>query len=144
LHPSKLVREFGAGLWVAVRGIERRDQHPVHRRLDIAALRVDRFARQLRARDNRLAIAGEDSDAIPRLLAAPGRAIARFPERGLRKLRIRSLELLKRDGVGLSGAQPVEQVDEALVDIVDVESSDFHPARTVIAEVCVTRAAWRS
>src|SRR5215831_2819844 len=144
LHPSKLVREFGAGLWVAVRGIERRDQYPVHGRLDIAALRVNRFARQLRARDNGLAIAGENSDAIPRLLAAPNRAVARFRKRGLRKLRICSLELLKRDDVGLSGAQPVEQVDEALVDIVNVEGRDFHPARTVIAEVRVTRAAWRS
>ena len=141
LHPGELVREFRAGLWVAVRGIERRDQHPLHRRLDIAALRVNRFTRQLRARDNGLAIAGEDSDAIPRLLAAPSRAITCFRERGLRKLRIRSLELLKRDDIGFSGAQPVEQVGEALVDVVNVEGRDFHAARTVITEVRSTRAA---
>src|SRR5262249_41777800 len=107
LHPSKLVREFGAGLWVAVRGIERRDQHAVPRRLDVAALRVYGVARQLRARDNGLEIAGEDGDAIPRPLTAPSRAITRFRERGLWKLRIRSLEFLQRDNIGLGGAQPV-------------------------------------
>src|SRR5437870_7515622 len=73
LHPSELIREFGARLWVAVRGIERRDQHAMHRRLDIAALFVSRIARQLRARDNGLAIAAEDGDSVPRLLAAPSR-----------------------------------------------------------------------
>ena len=77
-------------------------------------------------------------------MAAPNRAVARFRKRGLRKLRIRSLELLERDGVGLSGPQPVEQVGEALVDIVNVEGRDFNPVRAVIAEVCVARAAWRS
>src|SRR6516164_1879747 len=81
LHPSKLVREFGAGLWVAVRRIERRDQHPVHRRLDVAALPVYGFARQLSVRDNGLEIAGEDSDPIPRPLTAPSRAITPFRER---------------------------------------------------------------
>src|SRR5215813_14431020 len=75
LHPSELIREFGARLWVAVRGIERRDQHAMHRRLDIAALGVSWIAGQLRARDDGLAIAAEDGDAVPRLLAAPNRAI---------------------------------------------------------------------
>src|SRR5215813_8889462 len=91
LHPSKLVREFGAGLWVAVRRIERGDEYAVHRCLDVAALRVAGFARQLRARDDGLAISAEDSDSVPRLLAAPSRAITRFRERRLRKLRIRRL-----------------------------------------------------
>ncbi len=140
-HPSELIREFGARLWVAVRGIERRDQHAMHRRLDIAALCVSRIARQLRARDNGLTIAAEDGDSAPRLLAAPSRAITRFRERRLRKLRIRRLEFLKRDDIGLRGAQPVQEVGEALVDIVDVEGRDFHPAPHSECEVRSTRTA---
>ena len=65
LHPSKLVREFGTGLRVAVRRVERRDQHAAHGRLDIAALGLGAVARQLGARNDRLAAAGEDRDSIP-------------------------------------------------------------------------------
>ena len=51
-----------------------------------------------------------------------------FVERGdgFRAGRVRSLELLQRDDIGLGGAQPVEQIGEALVDIVNVEGRDFH------------------
>ena len=68
LHPRELVGEFRAGLRVAVRRIERRDEHAVHRRLDVAALGVGGIAGQLGARDDRLAVAREDGDAVPGFL----------------------------------------------------------------------------
>ena len=55
LDPGELVVEFRSGLRVAVRRVERGDQHAVDRGLDVAALRVVRIARQLGARHDRLA-----------------------------------------------------------------------------------------
>ena len=46
LHPGELVFEFRSRLRVAVGRIERRDQHAVHRRLDVAALPIVRIAGQ--------------------------------------------------------------------------------------------------
>ncbi len=69
----------------------------------------------MRAREDGLAAAGEDGDAVPRFFAAPDRAITRLLERGFGKLRIRRLKLLQRDDVGLGAAQPREQVGEPVI-----------------------------
>ena len=80
-HPGELVVELRTGLRVAVRRIERGDQHAVDRGLDVAALVVGRIARQLGARDDRRRAARQDRDAVPGLLPAPDRAVARPPDR---------------------------------------------------------------
>jgi hypothetical protein len=80
LHPGELVGKFGLG--VPVRRIERGDQDAVDRSLNIAALPVGRIAGQARAGYDRLAVAGQDGNAVPRFLAAPGRAVAGFASCG--------------------------------------------------------------
>ena len=57
LHPGELVFEFRAWLRVAVRRIERRDQHAVHGCLDVATLRIGGITGQRGARDDWLTIA---------------------------------------------------------------------------------------
>jgi hypothetical protein len=94
-HPGELVGEFRTGLRVSVRRIERGHDHPVHGRFDVAALFVVGIARQLGLRDDRLGIAGEDRDTVPRLLAAQGDAVSCFLDRRSRKLLIRRLQLLE-------------------------------------------------
>ena len=71
LHPDELVFEFRSWLGVAVRCIEIRNQHAIDRCFDVAALRIVGITRQRSARDNGLAAAGEDGDAVPRLLPPP-------------------------------------------------------------------------
>ena len=64
-HPGKLVREFWAGLRVAVGRVQRGHQHAIHCRLQVAALAVSGISRQLGLRDDGLATAGEDGNAVP-------------------------------------------------------------------------------
>jgi hypothetical protein len=48
--------------------------------------------------------------------------ITRLPERLRRELGVRGFELLKAHDVGLGFAKPVQQVRQATVDVVDVET----------------------
>ncbi len=95
LHPGELVVELGARLRVAVGRVEGGDQHAFECRLDVAALRVCRIARELGARDDRRSPAAENGDAVPTLLAFPHCLVARTPDRGGRKLSIGGLQLLR-------------------------------------------------
>ena len=65
LHPGELVVEFWAGLRVPVGPIQRGYEHAVHRRLDIATLRVGGITGQFGACYNRFAIASQNGHAIP-------------------------------------------------------------------------------
>ena len=100
-EPAQLVVEFRAGRRIAVGQIEAADQHAVHRRLDIAAVRVIRIARQAAPGLDRVGTSREDGDAVPALLAVPDRAVAGAPDRGLRELLVRRLQLLQADHVRL-------------------------------------------
>ena len=124
--PGQLVVELRPRRRIAVRRIEAADQHPRHRRLDIARLRVGRVARQRVARQHRLRAAREDRDPVPRPLPAPDRAVARRRQRRRRKVRIRRLQLLQADHVGRRLLQPREQVRQPLHHVVDVERRDPH------------------
>ena len=128
LHPGELVGEFRARLRIAVRRIERGDQHAVDRGLDVSALLVARIAGKPVARQDRLRVAGEDSNAVPSLLAAPDRAIAGLLDCVFGKIAVGSLQLLERDDVRLGRLEPRQKIGEALVDIVDVEGRDLHAA----------------
>jgi hypothetical protein len=55
--------------------------------------------------------------------------IARLPDCLRRKLGVRGFELLKADNVGLGFAEPVHEVRQATVDIVDIEAGDLHLLR---------------
>jgi hypothetical protein len=68
----------------------------------------------------------EDRNAVPALLAAPYRMIVRLPDCLRRKVGVRSLQFLKADNVGFRFAKPVKQIRQAAVDVVDVETGDFH------------------
>ena len=77
LEPSKLVIKFRPWLRIAVRQVDRGNEHALHSRLDVPALGVGGIARQLRPRDDRVGALREDRNAIPALLSAPRRAVAR-------------------------------------------------------------------
>src|SRR5262249_24208595 len=126
LHPRELVREFGPGLRVAVRRVERRDNDAIHRSLQVAALRIGGITRESSLRHDRLAATPENGDPVPGLFSAPRRAVGCLLDCGSGKLGIRRLQLLQRDHVGLGYTQPVQEIGEALVDVVDVEGRDLH------------------
>ena len=128
LHPGELVSEFRAGLRIAVRRIERGDQHAVDRGLDVSALTVARITGEPIARQDRLRVAGKNGDAIPSLLAAPDGAVSGLLDCVFGKIAVGSLQLLKRDDVRLGRLEPRQKIGEALVDIVDVEGRDLHAA----------------
>ena len=129
LQPSELVIEFGTGLRVSVRSVDRGDEHAVNGRLEIAALPVGGVAWQVHAGHHRRP-PREDRHAVPALLAAPYRLITGLPDCVRRKLGVRGFEFLKADDVGLGLAKPAEQVRQATVDVVDVETGDLHRSAT--------------
>src|SRR5215212_9959782 len=91
LEPSEFVVELRPGRRIAVRQIEAADDDAGNCRLDIAALRVLKLARQPTPGLGWIGAAGEDCDAIPTLLAVPDRAVAgvtkgRSREKLLRRL----------------------------------------------------------
>ena len=106
LEPGELVVEFRPRLRVAVRRIERGDQHAVDRGLDIAALFVVGIARQFGAGDDRHHAARQDRDAVPGLLAAPHRLVAGLAQRIGGKLAVGGFQFLQAGDVGLGAAQP--------------------------------------
>ena len=126
LRPGELVVELGTRLRIAVRCVERGDQNAVHCRGDVAALLILRIAGKRRVRDDRLAVARKDGHAIPGFLPAPDGAVSRLLDRVLREFQIRRLQFLQTDDFRARGAQPVEQIFQPLVDVVDVESGDLH------------------
>ena len=128
LHPPELVRKFRARLGIAVRRIERGDEHAVDRGLDVPALTVGWVTGELIARQDGLSVAGKDGDAVPRFLAPPDRAISGLLDCAFREVAVGSLQLLKRDDVRLGRLEPRQKIGEALVDIVDVEGRDLHAA----------------
>ena len=129
LEPAQLVVELRAGRRVAVRQVEAADQHPVHRRLDVAAVGVVGIAGEAAAGLVRLGAARQDGDAVPALLALPDRAIAGGPDRRFRELLGRRLQLLQADHVGRRFLQPAQQHRQPAVDAVDVEGGDLHRPR---------------
>jgi hypothetical protein len=46
-----------------------------------------------------------------------------------RKLGVRRFELLKAHDVGLGFAEPIQQVRQATVDVVDIKTGDLHRFR---------------
>ena len=85
LHPRELVVEFRSGLRIAVRRIERADEHAVHRRLDVAALRVGWIAGQRGRVRTGSPSAGENGNAVPGFLPAPDGAVACLFDRSFGK-----------------------------------------------------------
>jgi hypothetical protein len=55
--------------------------------------------------------------------------ITRLPDCLGRELGVRGFELLKAHNVGLGFAEPVHEVRQATVDVVDIEASDLHRFR---------------
>jgi hypothetical protein len=55
--------------------------------------------------------------------------IARLPDCLRRELGVRGFDFLKAHDVGLSLAKPVEQIRQATVDVVDIETGDLHRFR---------------
>ena len=79
LEPSELVIEFGTGLGVSIGSVDRGNEHAVDGGLEIAALPVGRVARQVHASHNR-SPSRKNRHAVPALLAAAYRLIARLPD----------------------------------------------------------------
>jgi hypothetical protein len=130
-------RRRPAGLRVSIGSVDRSDKHAIYRRLDIAALAIGGVAWQIQAGHHRRP-PREDRHAVPALLAPPNRLVARLPDCVRRELGVCGFELLKAHDVGLGFAKPVQQVRQATVDVVDVETGDLHRSATD------TRQSWRS
>src|SRR5829696_9383346 len=127
-EPSEFVVELRPGRRIAVRQIEAADDDAGNCRLDIAALRVLKLARQPTPGLGWICAAGEDCDAIPTLLAVPDRAIAGVTKRRSREPLLRRLQFLQTDDVWRGLGEPAQEYRQAAVDAVDVEGSDLHPS----------------
>ena len=125
LEPSELIIEFRAGSGVSIGSVDRGDEHAVDGCLEIAALPVGGIAWQVHASHNR-SPSRKNRHAAPALLPAAYRMIARLPDCLRREFAVRGFELLKAHDVGLSFAKPVQQVRQAAVDVVDIETGDLH------------------
>jgi hypothetical protein len=128
LQPGELVIEFRAGLGVSIGSVDRCDEQAVDGRLEIAALPIGGITWQVHASHNR-SPSRENRYAVPTPLAAAYRMIARLPDCLRWELGVRGFDFLKAHDVGLSFAKPVEQVRQATVDVVDIETGDLHRFR---------------
>lgn len=63
----------------------------------------------------------QNGNAVPRSLALPHGEIARFEKIGLEKVTRFTFQFLKANDVRLALPQPLQEVWQALVDVVDVE-----------------------
>src|SRR5690606_16458836 len=81
--------------------------------------------RQPTAHLQRLAVAGEDGDAVPRGLAMVQATIARRLQGLAGEVLVSGLELLQAGDVGLFARQPGEQPGQAAADAVEVEGGDL-------------------
>src|SRR5215207_6348424 len=88
-------------------------EHAVHRRFDVAALRIVGFAWKLAAGLGWLGSSGEDSNAVPARLAQPNGAVAGLPYRAVRELLLLRLQLLQADHVRCGLREPSLENGEA-------------------------------
>src|SRR3984957_17841054 len=128
LEPSELVIEFGTGLGVSTGSVDRGDEQAVDGCLEIAALPIGGVTWQVHASHHRNP-SRENRYAVPTLLAAGYRMIARLADCLRWELGVRGFDFLKAHDVGLSFAKPVEQVRQATVDVVDIKTGDLHRFR---------------
>src|SRR5690606_7335060 len=126
LEPCELVVELRPGLRIAVRQIQRRDDEPLRPRLDVAAVRVVRIARDASPALDGLLALREDRDAVPRALAVPDRAVAEGLDRLDRKRLVRRFQLLEAGDVGRFLLEPLEETGQPGAYAVDVERCDLH------------------
>jgi hypothetical protein len=125
LEPSELVIEFGTGLGVSIGSVDRGDEHAIDRRLEIPALLIGgcRLASPSESQPEPIAL---ESHTVPATLVAANRMISCLLDCLRRKLGVRGFELLKAHDVGLGFAKPADQVRQATIDVVDVETGDLH------------------
>jgi hypothetical protein len=71
-------------------------------------------------------MAREDCNTVPALLTAPNRLISRSLDLRNGELRVRCLELLQTDDIRLGGTQPIQQVRQAALNVIDVEGGNLH------------------
>lgn len=129
LEPAQLVVELRSRLRVAVGQVQAADDEPVRGHFQVAALRVLAVAGQGAAALDRLGVAREHGDAVPRALADPARAIARALDLLARKAFVGRLELLQAGDIGAFALEPLQQVRQPRADAVDVEGGDLEPSR---------------
>jgi hypothetical protein len=125
LEPGQLVGEFRPRLRVAVWQIDAADQDAAHGGLDVAGLRILGVPGQLSTGEDRICVAGENRDAVPRPLTPPHRAVSSPPQDVFGKRPILDLQLLQADDVRLTVGEPSKEVLQSFVDIVDVERGDL-------------------
>jgi hypothetical protein len=129
-EPGQLVVEFRPRLGVAVGQVQAPNQYAVHGGFQIATLLSVRITGQAPSTLQRLRIARQNGDAVPRRLAMPDRPVAHGLERTGRKILVGSLELLKTDDVRFFAFEPRKEVGLVGTNTVDVERRDlefFHP-----------------
>lgn len=110
--------------------IEAADQRALHRRLDIAALRVVGVARQGTPSLDRVDALGENCDPVPAPLPMPHGSVPGGLNGRCRELVVASLELLEADHIRLGCLEPPQQDGKPAGDAIDVEGGDLHGLMT--------------
>ena len=126
VEPFELVIKFRARLRVAVRQIDRSDRDALDSGFDVPALPIIDITGQHISDKNRLALPGEDGDAVPGPLALPDCVVSRLSDRIDGEVAVRAFQLLKAHDVRRGGGEPSQQVRKATIDVVNVESCDPH------------------
>src|SRR5262249_36864783 len=109
----------------------------------VTGIRVTRISGQFGSRQHRFPMAREDCHTVPVLLTAPDRFVSRTLNLYDGELRVRCLELLQADDIRLGGAQPVQQVRQAALNVVDVERGNLHAHKIAESNLCLERRASR-
>ncbi len=126
VEPRELVVELRSGGRIAVGQIEAGDDHPVHRRLDVAAVQVVRICGESSADLMQLPAARQDRHAVPARLSLPHRLIAERRDRLGREAVLRRLQLLQADDIGLPLLEPAQQHGQPAVNAIHVVGGDLH------------------
>jgi len=102
-------------LGVAIRQVDRSDQHSVDRRFDVSRLAIRRITRQGGAREHQVAIPRQDRYPVPRAFTNPDSTIAEVPKGRCRKGPLLYFELLEANDIGLGPFEPSRQIVQPLV-----------------------------
>lgn len=139
LEPGQLVVELRSRLGIAIGQVKTGHQQAVDGRFEVAAVGIAGVARQAAAYLQRLAVAGEDGDAVPRRLALPDRAVSGPLQRRGGEARVGRLQFLQADDVRRFPLQPGQQRGQPGLDAVDVEGGDLQGVHRLSPRMTIRR-----
>lgn len=125
-EPGKLVVELWSRLRIAVGEIDATDENAGNRGFDVAGVRVVAVTWQLHAGHDGFGAAREDSHTVPGLLTPPNRLISGVADGFGLEFAVGAFQLLQANDIRRGAVQPLQEVGQPAIDVVDVEGGDFH------------------